>query len=202
MRRRRTLSPDERDLWRRVTRDVRPMAPFAARRRAEQAAEDRQDADLPASALPAAPGKPAPRAKARPLAPAPSRAPAPDLSISAFDAAGGGYARKARRGRIEIEGRLDLHGLTQNEAHQTLARFLESAYGRGKRCVLIITGKGPPNAETGSWFAERAVRGVLRRRFVEWIEAPGLRSMIAGATPAHARHGGAGAFYVFLKQKK
>ncbi len=99
--------------------------------------------------------------------------------------------KKVARGRMTIDATLDLHGHTQASAHVALRRFIIAAHGRGDRCVLVITGKGNPAAPD---------RGVLRARFRDWIEEEDLRARIARAAAAHQRHGGDGAYYVFLKR--
>jgi DNA-nicking Smr family endonuclease len=93
------------------------------------------------------------------------------------------------RGRDEIAGRLDLHGLDQDRARQALRDFLLRAYDDGARAVLVITGKG------------RMGDGVLRRRAPEWLADPALRPIIAGLSQAERRHGGEGALYIALKRK-
>lgn len=98
--------------------------------------------------------------------------------------------RKIRRGQNEIDARLDLHGHTQDSAHRELIGFLMRQAGDGARCVLVITGKG------------RLGTGILRTRLFDWIAHPDLRPFIAGYAPAHPRHGGAGATYIFLRAKR
>lgn len=98
--------------------------------------------------------------------------------------------RKIRRGQHEIDARLDLHGHTQDSAHRELIEFLLRHAGNGARCVLVITGKG------------RLGTGILRTRLFDWIAHPDLRPFIAGYAPAHPRHGGAGATYIFLRAKR
>jgi DNA-nicking Smr family endonuclease len=98
--------------------------------------------------------------------------------------------RKIRRGQSEIDARLDLHGHTQDSAHAELVEFLLRQAGQGARCVLVITGKG------------RMGTGILRTRLFDWISDPELRPFIAGYAPAHPRHGGVGATYVFLRSKR
>lgn len=95
--------------------------------------------------------------------------------------------RRIRRGQHEIDARLDLHGHTQDTAHRELVDFLLWQARQGARCVLVITGKG------------RMGVGILRSRLFDWIADPALRPVIAGYAEAHARHGGAGATYVFLR---
>lgn len=85
--------------------------------------------------------------------------------------------------------RLDLHGHTQDRAQAALQRFLLDAQARGERVVLVITGKGRDGGG-----------GVLKRRLPEWLGARQIRPIVAGRAEAHARHGGAGAVYVFLKR--
>lgn len=98
--------------------------------------------------------------------------------------------RRIRRGQSEIDARLDLHGHTQDSAHRELVDFLLRQAGQGARCVLVITGKG------------RLGSGVLRTRLFDWIQDPLLRPLLAGYAPAHPRHGGAGATYIFLRSKR
>lgn len=96
--------------------------------------------------------------------------------------------RRVRRGRLEIDATFDLHGLTQASADRHLAQFVASQRTAGARCLLVITGKG------------RDGEGVLRRNFVHWLEGAQARAMVASWAQAHPRHGGAGAFYLFLRR--
>jgi len=97
--------------------------------------------------------------------------------------------RRIVRGRDEIAGRLDLHGLDQDRARQALHDFLLRAHADGARAVLVITGKG------------RMGDGVLRRRAPEWLADPALRPIVAGLSQADRHHGGDGAFYIALRRK-
>ena len=103
---------------------------------------------------------------------------------------------KLRRGKIEPEARLDLHGMTSERAHAALVGFLVDAHARGLRLVLVITGKGRAGADT--MVPER--HGILRHSLPHWLAAPPLVGRILEVTPAHARHGGSGAFYVYLRR--
>jgi DNA-nicking Smr family endonuclease len=94
------------------------------------------------------------------------------------------------RGRAEIGGRIDLHGMTQAEAHDALLRFLRRAQAEGAKFVLVITGKGGPGGE----------RGVLRRQVPLWLALPELRACVLGFDVAHVGHGGDGALYVRLRK--
>jgi DNA-nicking Smr family endonuclease len=102
--------------------------------------------------------------------------------------------RRLARGTESIDARLDLHGLTQAEGHHALIGFLRSAQARGCRLVLVITGKGG-----GDPYSDR---GVLRRQVPLWLRLPELRSMIVGFEPAAIGHGGEGALYVRLRQRR
>jgi DNA-nicking Smr family endonuclease len=97
------------------------------------------------------------------------------------------------RGRKEIEGRLDLHGMTQTRAHRALLSFLRRASSEGLRFVLVITGKGRVmGPESG--------RGVLRRQVPEWLGLPEFRALVVGFEEAHIGHGGEGALYVRVRR--
>lgn len=102
-------------------------------------------------------------------------------------------AQRLRRGQISIEGRLDLHGLTQAEAHRALNGFLADAQAAGKRCVIVITGKG--RSDTGEG-------GVLRRAVPHWLDQPPNRGRIIAVREAQPRHGGGGALYVLLRKAR
>ena len=142
---------------------------------------------------PAPKAEPAPRARktALPPAPAPAKAavprPAPLESLASMDKR---TADRFRKGELPIEGKLDLHGLTQAEAHERLAGFIERAYAAGKRCLIVVTGKG------------REGNGVLRRALPHWLGEAGLRARILAITSARQNHGGSGASYILLKRRR
>jgi DNA-nicking Smr family endonuclease len=91
------------------------------------------------------------------------------------------------RGQIEIDARLDLHGLTLQRAHARLRSFLSNAQVRGHRLVLVITGKG------GS--------GAMRREVPHWLSLPEMRALVIGYEPASAAHGGDGALYIRVRRR-
>lgn len=97
--------------------------------------------------------------------------------------------RRISRERDPIEARLDLHGMTAIAAEARLKAFVQQAYANDYRAVLVITGKGV------------AENGLLKRFAPEWLAAPELAHIVAGISPAHARHGGTGALYVALKRR-
>lgn len=98
--------------------------------------------------------------------------------------------RKTRRGRVAVDAKLDLHDKTQAEAWPLLSLTVKRSSRRGHSCLLVITGKGA------------RLDGVLRRAFPSWINSPDIRPLISNYAPAHIRHGGSGAWYVFLKRRK
>lgn len=129
------------------------------------------------------------RAKPAPTLPSTPAATAPDASSH----------RKVRRGKLDIEARIDLHGMRQPEAETALAGFLARCRSAGMRCVLVVTGKGRPVDPGEDFITPQA--GVIRRRLPEWLAGPHLRPHVAGVAAAHPRHGGAGASYVLLKAR-
>jgi DNA-nicking Smr family endonuclease len=101
-------------------------------------------------------------------------------------------AERLKRGLRPIEARLDLHGLTQAEAHRRLVEFVEACYRDGRRCVLVITGLGlGPGGP-----------GVLKRAVPRWLSEAGLRRRVLAIAPARPRHGGAGALYLLLRRQR
>lgn len=98
--------------------------------------------------------------------------------------------RKLAKGRLALSGRIDLHGLTQSEAHGLLHSFLYRAHANGMRHVLVITGKG---ASLGSG-------GILRQAVPHWFATPSFRPLVSAYEFAHRAHGGDGAIYVRLRR--
>jgi len=106
--------------------------------------------------------------------------------------------RQLARGRGAIDDAIDLHGLTQAEAHQAMRGFLRHAQARGARLVIVVTGKGGPLGDEEPWGRER---GVLRRLAPHWLREPDLRSVVLGFEEAGRAHGGSGALYVRLRRR-
>jgi len=111
-----------------------------------------------------------------------------------------GLKQRLQRGRIEIDGTIDLHGMRQAEAHAALARFVHARAARGDRTLLVITGKGLKKlADDAAIIVER---GVLRSMLPIWLSEPGLAPLVAGWDVAAQSHGGEGAFYVRLRRER
>jgi len=105
--------------------------------------------------------------------------------------------QRMRRGRLDPEARLDLHGMTLDEAHPALISFILSSQAAGRRLVLVITGKGRRGEDDGP-IPRR--KGVLRHQLPHWLQSPPLAQAVLQVTEAHLRHGGGGAFYIYLRR--
>ena len=97
------------------------------------------------------------------------------------------------------DARLDLHGMTENAAHRALATFLRGAQARGLRLLLVVTGKGKP-ASPDEPFDMGSRRGVLKTMTPRWLAEPAFAPFIADVRSAHRKHGGDGAYYVYLRK--
>lgn len=193
-RRRRGLTPEDRAVWAQVAATAVPLHVSSA-----AAAPD--PASGPAPPAPdAAPARrtvkpvspPAPRVTLD-LAPDPHallERPHPHMDRRRFD--------KLRRGRLDPEARIDLHGMTSERAHAALTGFILDAHAADLRLVLVITGKG---REEDSGFGPRR-HGILRHSLPHWLTLPPLGARILQVAPAHQRHGGGGAFYVYLRRRR
>jgi DNA-nicking Smr family endonuclease len=138
------------------------------------------------------------RAAAQPAPPAPPLTPSrpPPLEIGRAPGVDKRQADRLKRGRTEIDARIDLHGMTQAEAHDRLVGFIGRAAANGLRLVLVITGKGLTGEMSGRG------SGVLREAVPRWLNEPGLRGRVLAISYAQPKHGGHGALYVLLKRPK
>ncbi len=196
MARRRSLRPEEEELWHAVARTARPMhAPTLHRKLSEPAPLRVDEPHHP----PMAPsygrfrvGEKAHHAPQHdilpPLAEQLANAPV-KMDRKNFD--------RMSRGKLAPEARLDLHGMTVAEAHPELIRFILNAHSGGLRLVLVITGKGKPGPDYGP-IPQRY--GVLKHQVPIWLHMPPLGPCILQVTEAHLRHGGSGAYYVYLRR--
>jgi len=188
MSRRRSLSEEERALWTGVARSITPLrgAPEVVEPDADgiETAETEANGDSRREAAAASPHprarrepQPVPKKKAPPLAPLERR-----------------FKQRVARGRQPIDNRLDLHGLTQTQAHGALLRFLHGAQADGAKVVLVVTGKGRSKTE------DARESGVLKRQVPLWLSLPEFRPFVVGYDEAHVGHGGQGALYVRLRR--
>jgi DNA-nicking Smr family endonuclease len=180
---RRPLTADEEQLWSLVARTVRPLRhgkkpPAESRRGKGVRHGTRSAADTAGAAEPH-------------VATSPRRAmTAPGLSPILRK-----EKQKLARGHAAVDARIDLHGMTQAEAYGALRRLLQRSQANGAKFVLVITGKGVPNAA-------RSERGVLRRQVPMWLALPEFRRYVLGFDVAATGHGGEGALYVRLRRVK
>ena len=117
----------------------------------------------------------------------------------------GNTAERLRKGVLDPEARIDLHGMTEAVAHNALLSFLRNARRSGARLVLVITGKGGRAPDPYAPFdleLESRARGVLKSMVPRWLGEPSFAELIADHRSAHIRHGGGGALYVYLKKKR
>lgn len=189
MARRRTLRPEEAELWSAVARTARAMHAHAPHNphlpvadpveppvktlnsRAESRIAPFQLGERPLPQIPAAPAKPALKMDAR-------------------------THEKMVRGKLSPESRIDLHGMTLAEAHPELIRFLLNAHSAGQRLVLVITGKGKMTHDP----VPRPI-GALRHQVPHWLRLPPLSQAVQQVAEANLKHGGAGALYVYLRRR-
>ncbi len=169
------LSDEDRVLWNLVARSAKPLK---GRKPAEDDAPKPAAADIKSTAA-------AKQAAAIPSTPA---APKRQQVAHALDRQ---TIEKLSKGRLPIEGRVDLHGMTQSEAHSLLLSFLQRAHAGGVRYVLVITGKG---SSSGG-------EGILRRAVPSWLTTPPFRPLVSSHDFAARQHGGAGALYVRLRKQ-
>lgn len=194
--RRRQLRPEEAELWQAVAHTARPMHPGMTYR----------TVDAPAPTARIEPSSPPPEPKlnrfrageraaaksAHDTQPAlPERLSAAPVLMDAKN-----HARMIR-GKLVPEARIDLHGMTVAEAHPELIRFILNSWSGGLRLVLVITGKGKQGPDHGPIPMRY---GVLKHQVPHWLRLPPLGPCVLQVTEAHLRHGGAGAYYVYLRR--
>lgn len=182
----RLLSPEERDLWRKLARTVTPLR----RARPKAVIAEAEEAPSPESFAKAlkVTGR-VPPERMPPAAPSPSRpAPVPVLD--------GSWEKKIRSGQLVPDISVDLHGLNLAAAHMRLERLLGDAAAQGWRVLLVVTGKPRPAPLPG----EARKRGAIRAEIGDWLARSAHAHRIASVRQAHPRHGGDGALYIILRR--
>ncbi len=193
MRRPRHLSAEERALWDRVAERTKPIDPKTV-------------APLPSKApLPGKPSVPKSRPKFR-VGEKASGQPKNDLLPDITDRLSRAPLNmdhksfgRMKRGKLSPEARIDLHGMTLAQAHPELIAFILGSQAAGRRLVLVITGKGKDRDDGGPIPTRH---GVLRHQVPQWLALPPLSQAILQVTPAHQRHGGQGAYYIYLRRSR
>lgn len=198
--RHRHLTDEDSHLWEHTASSLKPLK--RKRGRVLDAAEPIED--IPPRRL--APTEPETKTSSGagrkvPAPPAPPPKPSAPPALNQFDRKA---ARRLRQGSIEIEARIDLHGMRQAEAHLALRRFLLSCHSRGLRWVLVITGKGgtrrQSDDESADFWTGASERGVLKRNVPMWLGEPELRAIVVSFATAAIPHGGEGALYIQLRK--
>lgn len=193
----RGLRPDEEQLWQRVADTAKPLSP------------DTRKLAVPPLLEPAT----APRAPETPRVEpfrigqkAGKSAPSHDLYSGITDSVSQAPLQmdrksfgRMKRGKLVPEGRIDLHGMTLSQAHPALNRFILGAHASGKRLVLVITGKGKSGVDDDPVPARR---GVLRHQVPHWLATAPLNVVVLQVSQAHQKHGGGGAYYVYLRRTR
>ncbi|OJX68080.1 Smr/MutS family protein [Magnetospirillum sp. 64-120] len=180
--RRRTVTPEDARIWRAVVQDVAPLPGK------DVLSEEEIEATEPAAEPPVRPVEPLFRPEPPPP-PRPAR-PLPDLRVGVTPGLDRRSADRMKKGEMAIDAALDLHGMTQDAAHGALLSFVARAHESGRRCLLVITGKGKQGP------------GVLRAQVPRWLNQSPLRERILGFSQARPQHGGDGAFYVLVKRQR
>lgn len=175
---RRALTSDDEKVWRFVTRQVNPLH----ERRHPETEDARSEDDVPQVVTRALEVSPPPRAAPRPLS---------ALVLGGTADIDRRTAQRFKRGEMAVDGRIDLHGLTLDQAHVALVSFVRSAAARGDRCVVVVTGKGKAPGV-----------GKIKRETRHWLNQAPLRGVILAVSEARHRDGGSGALYVLLKRKR
>jgi DNA-nicking Smr family endonuclease len=175
----RDLSDEDRVLWNLVAHSTKPLKGRGEAQAHPQTPPMTMDELFSAGATVA--NTPAPLTQAKPKL--------RNIVTQSFDAP---TRDKLAKGRLPIEGRVDLHGMTQDQAYSLLLSFLSRAYAGGVRYVLVITGKG---SSSGG-------EGVLRRAVPAWLKTEPFRMLVSSHDHAVRHHGGAGALYVRLRRHK
>lgn len=198
-RKRRGLRPEEAALWERVAETARPLSP---------ARKHPAKPNLLPEAEHSAAHPPVPRPAAIPRfrvgEAAPGHGPRHLIQPGLSERLAGEPVRMDRkafgrmtRGKLRPEAKIDLHGMSLAEAHPALTRFILGAHAEGRRLVLVVTGKGRDRDEGGPI---PAPRGILRHQVPLWLSQPPLAAVVLQLGEAHQRHGGGGAYYVYLRR--
>jgi DNA-nicking Smr family endonuclease len=195
----RVLRQDELTIWHKVVETVSPLQPRKLPR-----LEDHIDrpADSPAASAsgPALSGSMSTAAAAVAAKPLPEPLRPRIAGLNRLD------TQKLSRGNVDIDGRIDLHGMSVARARSALLNFIESSRDLDRRNILVITGKGASpftrhTLHSVDVYHASERQGVLRAELSHWLHEREFARHVVGFQPAHPRHGGGGAFYIRLRRK-
>ncbi len=201
----RSLRPDERALWDRVRKTATPLRPDRPAGAGKQAGATDFGKTPPARAASASPAVSVASLRPFSIGELAKTAHGPtDRHTAAAQVSQPVRMEKKRfsrmkRGKLAPEARLDLHGMTLSQAQPALVGFVMRAQAGGLRLVLVITGKGRKGDDGGPVPARR---GILRHHVPQWLGQPPLSAAVLQVSPSHPRHGGDGAFYVYLRRRR
>jgi len=186
----RSVSREEASLWRQVTGDVEPIdspPPKTPKKRpaSDKAKETKRPPVKMATTTAPPPAPPTPPVTTIKAKQHPELVPGKPTGLDKRN------AQRLKRGQLRPEARVDLHGMTQSQAHAELNNFIAECRMADCRTVLVITGKG--SVREG---------GVLRRMVPHWLNQPPLREMVIAIEQATPRDGGAGAYYLLLRRRR
>lgn len=192
-----TLSTEDRALWEKVKQSATPLQPAQRNRTLIPAPPEQSSADKIPERKANAHQPPQKQVRSAPKNTPSAPKPVIKPKIPGLSSLDRRTVQRISRGTTDIDARIDLHGMTQRDAHGHLMRFLAGSQARGHKVVLVITGKGSRNTHDGGLFREV---GVLRRAVPLWLQEPGFRSLVVGYEQAGKGHGGDGALYIRLRK--
>ena len=192
---RRSLTPEEHELWNKVRERATPLHPERRQPLEAQINTSKQDPPKNPTISPFRLGE---KRTETALPPVLSPSISDQLAQQPVQ-----MDRKAftqlKRGKLKPERRIDLHGMTLARAHPALNGFILDAWVDGLRLVLVITGKGKDRADYGPIPVRR---GVLKHQVPQWLRTPPLSQAVMQVSEAHLKHGGTGAYYVYLRRHR
>lgn len=106
---------------------------------------------------------------------------------------------KMKRGKLAPDAKIDLHGMTQDQAHPALISTILNAHAAGKRLVLVVTGKGKMRDDGGPIPVRT---GVLKHAVPQWLRQSPVSQVVLQVTQASQNHGGSGALFVYLRRQR
>lgn len=175
------LSEGDAALWARFTQDIRPLG-------------TRPQAHIPHIPMP----RPHQQMRARDIDAPRTRATGP-VQHATLD---GSWEKSLASGKITPDRSIDLHGLTQSEAHARVHQLIPMAYAQGARVLLVVTGRSPLSPDAMTVMQGARPRGMIRASLSHWLDSAELRPFVAAMRPAHQKHGGKGAFYIVLRRAR
>ena len=179
----RNLTPDEAQLWAKVTASIRPLSRAVSKAKVADPVQVESGRDKAPASFDFARAERKVAVKPAPPPPAPR----PGTTLD------GSWDRKLDKGAISPDRILDLHGHTLDAAWHAIDRALEQAIADGDRVLLLVTGherRGAPPVE----------RGKIRAAVGDWLAVSRHARKIAAVRGAHPRHGGGGSLYIILRR--